>query len=220
MRTEKKLLARKHRTLVAGKRRVHFGTLAPQDTMRQLLATRYVEIPSDVKLTLNGRIVTVSGKRGELKRDFRHVSLDMRKVEKGKQLRVDLWFGNRKQLACVRTVCSLIENMITGVRIGFTYKMRFVYAHFPINVTFENNTVEIRNFLGEKRVRRVTLSPGVEYVRSADVKDQIELSGIDLAKVSQDCANITQACLVKRKDIRKFLDGIYVSEKGHIESPQ
>ncbi|DAZ99818.1 TPA: hypothetical protein N0F65_001327 [Lagenidium giganteum] len=187
--------------------------------VRQLLATRYIEIPSDVQVTLDGRKVTVTGKLGSITRDFRHLTLDMQRVNE-KQIRVDLWFGNRKQLACVRTLCSLIENMITGVRVGYKYKMRFVYAHFPINVTFENNTVEIRNFLGEKRVRKVVLSPGVTYVRSNDVKDQIELSGIDLAKVSQDAANITQQCLVRRKDIRKFLDGIYVSEKGHMEETE
>jgi len=187
--------------------------------MKQLLATRYVEIPEDVKFVLEGRKVTVTGKRGTITRDFKHVTLDMRRISKT-QMRVDLWFGNRKQLACVRTVCSHVENMITGVRVGFAYKMRFVYAHFPINVNFENNTVEIRNFLGEKRVRRVVLSEGVTYVRSADVKDQIELSGIDLSKVSQDCANISQATLVRNKDIRKFLDGIYVSEKGHIEEAE
>lgn len=204
---------------VLGRRAVHSQTHPLARKMRHLLATRFVEIPEDVKLVLEGRKVTVTGKRGTLSRDFRHITLDLRRVNKEK-LRVDLWFGNRKQLACVRTVCSLIENMITGVRVGYKYKMRFVYAHFPINVTFENNTVEIRNFLGEKRVRRVALSEGVEYVRSGDVKDQIELSGIDLAKVSQDAANISQACLVRRKDIRKFLDGIYVSEKGHIEEAE
>lgn len=182
--------------------------------VRQLLATRNVEIPEDVKLVLEGRKVTVTGKRGTLSRDFAHITLDMRRVNK-KTLRVDLWFGNRKQLACVRTVCSLIENLITGVTVGFRYKMRFVYAHFPINVTYENGAVEIRNFLGEKRVRKVVLSEGVSYFRSNDIKDQIELFGNDLTKVSQDAANITQACLVKRKDIRKFLDGIYVSEKGN-----
>jgi hypothetical protein len=42
----------------------------------------------------------------------------------------------------------------------------------------------VRNFLGEKRVRRVQLLPGVKYVRTADVKDQIELSGNDLTAVS------------------------------------
>lgn len=190
------------------------------DKMRQLLATRYVEIPSEVEVTLKGRQVTVKGKRGEIQRDFRHLTLDMRKTNDGQKIRVDLWFGNRKQLACVRTVCSHIENMITGVRYGYRYKMRFVYAHFPINVLYENGVVEIRNFLGEKRVRRVKLSPGVELVRTSDVKDQIELSGIDILKVSQDCANIQQTTLVRNKDIRKFLDGIYVSEKGNIESPE
>ena len=26
-----------------------------------------------------------------------------------RKIRVDLWFGNRKQLACIRTVCSHID---------------------------------------------------------------------------------------------------------------
>lgn len=58
------------------------------------------------------------------------------------------------QLACIRTICSHVENMITGVTKGYLYKMRFCYAHFPINVSITGKTVEIRNFLGEKRVRR------------------------------------------------------------------
>ena len=59
-----------------------------------------------------------------------------------------------QQLACIRTICSHVENMITGVTKGYLYKMRFCYAHFPINVSITGKTVEIRNFLGEKRVRR------------------------------------------------------------------
>ena len=31
-----------------------------------------------------------------------------------------------------------------------------------------------------------------------------------------DCFGFEQKCHVKKKDIRKFLDGIYVSEKGKI----
>lgn len=119
-----------------------------------------------------------------------------------------------------RTICSHIENMITGVTKGFKYKMRFCYAHFPINVTCvkdgAKNVVEIRNFLGEKKVRKVPLLEGVNYVRTADVKDQIEISGIDITKVSLSCAQISQNTNVRQKDIRKFLDGIYVSEKSNI----
>ena len=129
-------------------------------------------------------------------------------------VQVDLWFATRKQLACVRTVCSHVENMIIGVTRGFLYKMRFVYSHFPINVSTNSGNVEIRNFLGERRVRKVKLPEGVEYVRSEDTKDQIELSGIDITAVSLTCAKIQQATNVRHKDLRKFLDGIYVSEKG------
>jgi len=107
--------------------------------------------------------------------------------------------------------------MFVGVQQGFLYKMRFVYSHFPINVNLSGRTVEIRNFLGEKRVRKVELLEGVEYVRTADVKDQIELSGNDIAAVSLTAAKIQQATNVRNKDLRKFLDGIYVSEKGPIK---
>ena len=166
-----------------------------------------------VEVEINARSVKVTGPRGSLTRDFKHINMDLRKVGKN-SIRVDLWFANRKQLACVRTVCSHIDNMIVGVTRGFLYKMRFVYSHFPINVTLNGNDVEIRNFLGEKRVRKVKLLEGVKYVRSADVKDQIELSGNDIAMVSLTAAQIQGQTNVRKKDLRKFLDGIYVSEKG------
>lgn len=52
--------------------------------------------------------------------------------------------------------------MIKGVTKGFEYKMRLVYAHFPINanITEEGSCIEVRNFLGEKRVRIVNMLPG------------------------------------------------------------
>jgi len=183
--------------------------------MKTVLATRTVDIPEGVEVSIKSRVVTVTGPRGTLTRSFKHMNMDLQKVGT-KKLRVDLWFANRKQLACVRTVCSHLENMFTGVTRGFLYKMRFVYSHFPINVSVSGNTVEIRNFLGEKRVRRVEIPEGVEYVRTADVKDQIELSGNDICLVSLTASKIQQMTNIRHKDLRKFLDGIYVSEKGPI----
>jgi len=192
--------------------------------MKIVLASRTVEIPDGVEVEINARVVTVTGKLGTLTRDFKHIPMECRKVTKTVEVKeveseknfvqVDLWFANRKQLACVRTVCSHVENMIIGVTRGFLYKMRFVYSHFPINVSTGGGNVEIRNFLGERRVRKVKLPEGVIYVRSDDVKDQIELSGIDITAVSLTCAKIQQSTNVRNKDLRKFLDGIYVSEKG------
>jgi len=171
-----------------------------------------------VKVTVAKRKVQVKGPRGTLNKSFSHTSVDLALAAKGRELRAEMWWGDRKGLACVRTVCSHIENMIVGVTKGFQYKMRFVYAHFPISVTTENDNKEIaiRNFLGEKEVRFVPLLPGVSFDRSKDVKDEIVLSGIDINAVSQNAANIQQATRVCDKDIRKFLDGIYVSSKGNI----
>mmetsp|Transcript_2384 Transcript_2384/g.3597 ORF Transcript_2384/g.3597 Transcript_2384/m.3597 type:complete len:188 (-) Transcript_2384:176-739(-) len=187
--------------------------------MKTVLASREIKIPDGVEVSIKSRVVHVKGPRGELTGSFKHMDMDL-KIVGGQYVRVDLWFATRKQLACVRTVCSHIDNMIIGVTRGFRYKMRFVYSHFPINVTHSGSNVEIRNFLGEKRVRKVPLPEGVEYIRSADVKDQIELVGNDIAAVSLTCAQIQQSTNVRHKDLRKFLDGIYVSEKGAIAAEE
>ena len=44
--------------------------------------------------------------------------------------------------------------------------------------------------------------------------------GNDLEAVSRSCALIHQSCLCKKKDIRKFLDGIYVTDSGPIAMPE
>merc|ERR1711862_528197 len=102
-----------------------------------------------------------------------------------------------------------------GVTNGYRYKMKSVYAHFPINIAIQDNgqTVEVRNFLGEKYVRRVTMSDGVKCVQTGQ-KDEIAVEGNDLELVSQSAASIQQCVLVKNKDIRKFLDGIYVRRRN------
>jgi len=184
--------------------------------MRQILTSRIVTIPEGVTLECKaGRTIVVTGPRGTLTRSFKHLSVDVQKVS-DTELKVELWFGTHKQRACIRTVCSHIQNMITGVTQGYLYKMRFCYAHFPIIVAVEGENVEIRNFLGEKRVRKVKLLEGVTAIRSDGVKDQLELSGNDIVAVSLTAAKIQQATKVRNKDIRKFLDGIYVSENGPI----
>lgn len=82
--------------------------------MKQILNTEYVDVPEGVKLEVKTRCVRVTGKRGMLQREFKHLRLEMRMVT-AKKLRVDAWFKNRKELSALRTVCSHIENMIKGV---------------------------------------------------------------------------------------------------------
>merc|ERR1712221_30718 len=187
------------------------------EKMKTIHSSLQVKIPEDITATVNNRVVTIKGKRGLLRKSFKHTQLDVKMLGR-KRIQVEKWFGNRKDIATVRTVISHIENMMKGGTYGYRYKMKSVYAHFPINIAIQDDgqTVEVRNFLGEKYVRRVSMSPGVKCVQTGQ-KDEIALEGNDLELVSQSAAQIQQCVLVKNKDIRKFLDGIYVSEKESIE---
>jgi hypothetical protein len=85
--------------------------------MKLLVASNTVTIPDDVIVEVKSRAVHVKGPRGELSRDFKHLSIDMFMGEEdGKKiLKVDCHFAKRKRLASIRTVCSHVKNMITGM---------------------------------------------------------------------------------------------------------
>lgn len=187
--------------------------------MKQLVKSEKAKIPAGVKVTSSKRVVTVTGPRGTLTRAFKHLSVDIRVSEDGQFVIADSWFATRKMACCVKTVVSLIENMIAGVTAGFRYKMRLVYAHFPINLIIDeshNDQIEIKNFIGQRQVRRLKLLPGVSISKSTTVKDEFILEGNDVTQVSLSAALIQQSCQARHKDLRKFLDGVYVSERGQI----
>ncbi len=170
--------------------------------------SRTMQIPDDVKATVEGRKITLKGAKGTLTREFSHapVSIELN----GKTIRVWAEWPRKKETALVGTVYSHIQNMIKGVTKGFTYKLKIVFSHFPISVKVQGKTVLIENFTGERGSRRVKI------VGDAQVKIQSEdiiVQGTNLEDVSQTAANIEQATKVRRKDPRVFLDGIYVYEQ-------
>ena len=189
--------------------------------MKHISQEKDIKIPAEVTLSVHARVVTVKGPRGELTKNLSHVPMELVRVS-NEVLRIKVWHGGRKHVACIRTCASHIENMIKGVTIGFEYKMRFVYAHFPINAnnTDAKDCIEIRNFLGDKNTRIIKMLDGVKIELSTATKDEIILTGNDVQNVSQSAASIRHSCTVKNKDIRKFLDGVYVSEKGHVIKPE
>lgn len=62
-------------------------------------------------------------------------------------------------------------------------------------------------------MRKINCLEGVVIERREEAKDELMLKGTDLQNVSLTCALINQCVRVKEKDIRQFLDGIYVSDK-------
>lgn len=81
--------------------------------MRTINSNQTVKIPRGIEARVKSRIVTIKGPRGVLKRNFKHLALDIH-MASSRTLKVEKWFGTKKELAAVRTVCSHIQNMIKG----------------------------------------------------------------------------------------------------------
>lgn len=74
-----------------------------------------------VTVKISARKVTCKGRRGEVTKDFGHIPCEIQLMKqecakrKGTWIRFRMWFGAKKTACSVRTLRSLIKNMIVGV---------------------------------------------------------------------------------------------------------
>jgi len=175
------------------------------------LAQKSIPIADSVQLTIDGRKIKVSGPKGTLEEDFAHLPVKFELSEKS--LRIYAPWARKREVALVGTALAHVRNMMRGVTSGFTYKLKIVYAHFPVTVKVNEKQKEltIDNFTGEKtpRIAKIVGSAKVKVV-----SDEIHVQGNNLAEVSQTAANIQAATKIPDKDQRVFLDGAYIFEKS------
>ena len=168
-----------------------------------------VNIPEGVQLDFDGKIVSLKGPKGTVKKDFTHTKLNFDHEDN----KVRIWAENprKRESALVGTVTAHINNMIKGVTKGFTYKMKIVFVHFPLSVKVQGKEVYIENFVGEKKPRSVKILGDTKVTVK---QDDVIIEGINIDDVSQTAANIQTKAKIRNKDLRKFLDGVFVYDKG------
>jgi len=176
--------------------------------MRAVEMVRSIEIPEGVEVEVEGRVVTVTGEKGTLTRDFSHTPLSI--MLEGAVVKVGVNWPRKREASFVGTISSHIQNMITGVTKGFTYKLKIVFSHFPISVKADGKKVMIENFTGERNPRTAKI---MGETKVAVKGDDVIVQGLSIEDVSQTAANIQRATKIKVKDPRVFLDGIYVYER-------
>ncbi len=165
-----------------------------------------------VTVSKDGNTLAVKGKKGELKREFKHPRVKFA-IEEG-QIKISTSSEIRKDWAIVGTWNALINGMITGVEKGYTYTLKLIHTHFPITVKVVGNEIHMMNFLGEKLPRIAKIS-GDAKVNAQ--KESITVTGIDKYSVGQTAASIEKLSKNKRrKDSRIFQDGAYITEKAKI----
>jgi len=168
-----------------------------------------IEIPSDVSITKKENLIITKGSFGSVQKDFTKMPASIEIKDKKITIRSQ---GNRKKdFALVNTLQSVINNMIKGSTNGFTYKLKIVFAHFPITVKIKGKEISVDNFFGERSSRNSKII-GDDTKVTVQGEDVI-ISGSNIENVSQTAANLELATRIKNKDSRVFLDGVYIYSK-------
>ncbi len=172
-----------------------------------------IQIPEGISVEVSDKKLIVRGPLGEIYKDFTKVPVNFY-VENG-LVKFRIYMKGKKGYALVNTIKSKLNNLFIGVQKGFTYKMKVYYVHFPMSVEVKDDEVIIKNFTGERGVRRAKIMPGVSVkVVKKGPDTELIITGLDKEAVGQTAANIHLACRTKNKDPRVFLDGIYLYYKG------
>jgi large subunit ribosomal protein L6 len=172
-------------------------------------AENEIQIPDGVRLSVSPDAVTAKGKAGEIARKVNFGRVDA--AISGNVLKLSIEMPSRQELANLNTITSEIRSMIEGVSKGFEYRLRIVYAHFPIKVQVKGTEVVIENFLGERHPRRASIVGGAKVSISGD---QVTVSSASVEHAGQTAANIERATRIKNYDRRVFQDGIYIVSKA------
>jgi|TARA_B100001750_G_scaffold28204_1_gene18644 large subunit ribosomal protein L6 len=170
---------------------------------------REITLPDGVNAQFTDDVLSITGPLGSTSKDFRliraNVNIDSNKIT------IESFGSRKKQRATFGTTVAHVNNLIIGVTEGYTYKLKTAFAHFPLTVKTEPGKIIVENFYGE-RGNRIAKVIGESNV---SVKgDEIIISGINIEEVSQTAANLEQSTRIKNKDLRVYLDGIYLFEKG------
>lgn len=168
-----------------------------------------VKLPEGVEASYEDGVLTVSDGDTELEKKMDHALVDVEISDD--EVTFEAVRDKRDVHSITGTYRAHTENMIQGLEEDYVYKMKGVYAHFPMTVKKQGDEVHIENFMGERFPRVAEIMDGVEV----DVNgEDLEIRGPNKEKVSQTAARIEQICGKGNRDPRTFQDGVYITEKG------
>ena len=174
--------------------------------------TYEVEIPEKVNLELNSGHFTIKGPKGEVKRVFIFPKIQITK-EANKILFLAKKPTKREKAAIYSTEAHL-KNAFKSVVENSIYKLKICSGHFPMKITYKNNILEVKNYMGETVPRILKVKPGVD-VKLAE--PEITVTSCDRELAAQTAASIEQLTRRSNFDRRIFQDGIYIISKDSVD---
>ena len=167
-----------------------------------------IALPEGVTASLSGSVLTLKGPKGETARKIAGQNV-MIAVE-GKKVAVWSASSGRKEKKIIGSLRAHIANMARGATEGHVYRLKVCFTHFPITVTVTGKQLFVKNFLGEKIPRKLTLPDAVSVkVEGSDVT----VNSADKDAAGQAAAAMEQITKRTNFDTRVFGDGIYITVK-------
>lgn len=171
--------------------------------------TEHIPAPSGVTVSTGGKnSLTVKGPKGELNRLFFDPKINI--TASANTITIQARNGSRREKKRAHTYSAHIKNMIVGVQEPHEYLLKICSGHFPMNVQATPTQFSIKNFLGEKIPRTVTIPKGVTVKVDAD---KITIQSPDLELAGQMAGRLEQLTRITNKDPRVFQDGVYITRK-------
>lgn len=143
-----------------------------------------IAIPAGVTVEVNGNVVTVKGKKGQLTQDFADVTV---KIEDG-QVLVERSSDHKDHRSKHGLYRALINNMITGVSEGFTKELELVGVGY--RASNQGNKLDIALGFSHNIVLEVVPDVTVETVSEKGKNPIIKLSSYDKQLLGQVAAKI------------------------------
>lgn len=170
--------------------------------------TEKVRLPERVSAKLEINSVEVTGEKGTVKKIFSSQSIKF--DTKDNQIILFCKGATKREKKNIKTYVAHLKNMIEGVQSPHIYKLKVCSGHFPMNVTFKNDELSVKNFLGEKTPRTFKVPSTVSLKLDGEI---ITIESADIEAAGQCAASIEQLMRITNRDRRRFQDGIYITHK-------
>ncbi|MBD3164888.1 50S ribosomal protein L6 [Candidatus Woesearchaeota archaeon] len=167
-----------------------------------------IGIPEKVGARLDNNNIIFKGGKGENSLDLSNPGFNV--VIRDKKIMLHSLKNSKREKKIINTYVAHIKNCIKGVREGHRYELKICSSHFPMNVSVNNGQLIIKNFIGEKFPRTLSIKEGVSIKVDGD---KITLESVDKSLAGTAASDIEKLTKRPNFDTRIFQDGIYITNK-------
>lgn len=167
-----------------------------------------IDLPEGVTASFSNSSISIKSSNGESKRKLKLQNIKIR-IDNNKII-FETQKSTKWEKKILGSLVAHLNNMIKGSAQAHTYTLKICAGHFPVTVSVSGNKLNVKNFLGEKVPRILSLKEGA----TVKVEGQlIHVTSPNKEIAGQVAADIEQLTRRPGFDSRVFQDGIYLINK-------